>query len=702
LGPKRKKRNFLLIALAVFFVSAVVSFLAVFIFLVSIWFSTDPEKMMPPVGVPTPMDGSGAAIIVPDVVRAGDRVDNYTISYTAGPNGLMNGATINLFYPSQLVTHGDKSKMYVPYLAWESMREFISAKVTATTSGKAQLAVNKPDLKRVIRLVFGYYRSKWEHGRPAYSIRDLAREVVRRTIRVIDGEVAAGEEIHIVVGGDGGINAPNYAGWVNFTIEIDGDGDGVALPVEVSPRVVIMGRKATRFSVVATSVANIWEKVRVVIEAVDDDGQIDPTYTGTVYLDAPKLALPSRTQFEISDLGRKSFKVRTTEEGVFFIAARDPRKRRGRSNPIVVREKGPHLFWGDLHMRSVLGMGDTHPEKVLRTARDEFNLNFAAVAMVDNGIPLESHDKLRNLSESEFSWSYLQKITHLFDKKDRFVAFPAFDWASNRFGHRMVIYSPYEIGTEILSHADGRYDTVDKLFAGLSNRRAIVMPVWSGWRGGKYMGKKYMWGNNNHVHQRLVEIYSSDGAVEYCKNPFSIHGVEVDPGLYDPSDRASCSSGAYVRDALANGAKFGVVAGGARRLSLDRGEHYTPGLTAVWADNLNSREIWDGLYSRRAYATTGPRIYVDFKVAGEYPGGEVEPAMAVAIDLFIVGTAPIVEAKIIKFVTEYETTRILSSTSEILHSRWIDRDPPSGGFYFLRVLQEDGNIAWAGPIWVKK
>ena len=69
--------------------------------------------------------------------------------------------------------------------------------------------------------------------------------------------------------------------------------------------------------------------------------------------------------------------------------------------------------------------------------------------------------------------------------------------------------------------------------------------------------------------------------------------------------------------------------------------------------------------------------------------------------IMIFGTAPIAEAKIIKHVTEYEVSRVLSSNTEILESTWFDRSPPKGGFYMIRIIQSDGNMAWAGPIWVK-
>jgi len=701
-SAKRKKKSVVPILLLGLGITIVVAAISASVFLAVIWFTTNAENLMPLKGVPTPLDGSGRGAVTPDVVEAGGHVDGYTISYIVGEHGLMDGATIYLFYPSQVIAHGDKEQMYMPYLAWKSIREFMFIPISVQYDGKARLSVERPSIMHHLRLIFGYYRSERENGKPAYTVDKLVRELVRKKIKVTGSDIAPGDEITINIGGSEGMSVPDYAGWVNFSMSVDGDGDGIDALVGASPRTVIVGRKTKSFRVVATSVVNIYERIRVVVEAVDEDGQIDPTYTGTVYLDSPKLALPGQASFEVADMGRKVFNVRTSREGVFFITARDQRKRRGRSNPIIIREAGPHLYWGDLHIHSVIGMGDNPPEASLRKARDELELDFAAVNMMDNGVPLASHEGIGSSERAEFGWEHLQKITRLFNKSGKFVAFPAFNWASNSFGHRLVIYNPGELEAELLNHTDPRYSTVEKLLRGLAGRGAMVIPIWSAWRGGKFMGKRYDWGPLSSRHQRLIEVYSSDGAVEFCDNPFPIHGSMEVPRLFGPSDQASCSSGAFVRDILSQGARFGLIAGGARRFSLERPPFYSHGLTAVWAKKLTRSDVWVGLYGRKVYGTTGARIFIELKIGGASPGAEVSAANALPVEVFIVGTAPIERAQLIRFGERYTETRALSSKTEILHTKWMEKNPPRGGFYFLRVKQTDGHMAWVGPVWVSR
>lgn len=697
---KSRRYHIVVISLITALIAVLSTAIFIFVSLLTLWFTTDAGKMIPAQGSPTALDGSGKASISPDMVKVGQTVESYTITYIVGQYGMNTNAVIGLFYPSQLIVHGDQLKIYVPYLASDSIKQFIGAKIKVSTNAKAEIKVIKPSLKRRIRLLFGYYRSVLKYNRAPYSLRDLAKELIRVNLKVTEGRLNAGDEIKIEISRRNGMKAPANSSWVNFSMEIDGDGDGVAAPLGSSPRVVVIGDRAAGFRVTATSAANIWEVMRVSVEAIDDAGNVDPTFEGTVYLDAPELSLPGQTEFTYGDLGRKVFQFRTSQQGVYFLAARDEKGRKGRSNPIVVRETGPHLYWGDLHIESVFGIGDNTPEFAFRAARDDLNMDFAGVVMTDSDVPLESHDKL-NSGQADFAWGYLQNIAHTFSNDANFAAFPVIDWASNEQGHRLIIFSPDEVNTNIISHSYPAFGSVEKLLGGLPSSRALIIPIWTAWRGGKFMGNKYEWGPVNQRPERLIEVYSSDGASEYRDNPFPIHGKFNDSYLFSPSDQASGASGAFARDALSAGHRFGIIAGGARRFSLDKKDFYEPGMVAVWAQSLSEREIWGALNNRRVYATTGPRIYIDFRVNNAGPGEEITTSTAVAIELIIVGTAPISEASVIKYTARYETARTLSSNSEMCSSRWVDVSPPLGGFYFLRVVQADGNMAWAGPIWVR-
>jgi hypothetical protein len=44
-----------------------------------------------------------------------------------------------------------------------------------------------------------------------------------------------------------------------------------------------------------------------------------------------------------------------------------------------------------------------------------------------------------------------------------------------------------------------------------------------------------------------------------------------------------------------------------------------------------------------------------------------------------------------------------TDSGAVARFEWTDRDPPGGGaWYFLRVRQQDGQLAWSSPIWFHK
>lgn len=682
-----------------FFYSIVIITLFVIGWGIYLWFFMNPLTLLPPNTPVSSSDGAGIATISPDVINAGEKIPYYTITFKTAPAGIQTGGKIKIIYPAQTVTFGSETRIYIPFLSTQSIRWFRRVPIEVTTDGDAKLKVTRCSWLRCLKLAVGYYKSKIK-GVPAYSLRELAREIATRTIVVEKGKLDWGRTVTIKIGGRKGVKAPSFSRWVSFAMLVDGDGDGVAVPIASSPRVVTTGSKATGFRVVASSAPKIWEKMKVTVAAVDDKGQVDPDYRGIVYLDAPQLPLPGVTEFTASDLGRKTFSFMAPREGIYFITARDSKNRRGKSNPIVVEEAGPHLYWGDLHLHSVLDVGSGLPEWVMRIARDELALDFASLVLIDHVVPFKSHLLYPGVVQSDFAWGLTKYINAHFDSPGVFSALKGFEWGDTEKGHRLVIYSPDVPDPPLLPHRPGLYDSVEKLFSALRGRKAVVAPVHSAWRGGKFMSSKYDWGPNDDSYQRLVEIYSSNGACEYYNNPYAIHARNEIEGYADSSDQAGKNSGAFVQDALAKDYKLAFIAGSDGRFDIDRPPHYPGGLTAVWAPQLTSQDIWNSLYSRKVYATTGARIFVKWTVGGGVPGSEIGVDSYVEISLFVVGTAPIKEAQIIKWENGYQTARTFSSPNEILSTTWTETNPPYRGFYYLRITQEDGHMAWAGPIWV--
>jgi hypothetical protein len=110
----------------------------------------------------------------------------------------------------------------------------------------------------------------------------------------------------------------------------------------------------------------------------------------------------------------------------------------------------------------------------------------------------------------------------------------------------------------------------------------------------------------------VVEIMSMHGAAESDEAPF--------PYLHDMGPRDGQGT---MHHGLGLGHVFGVI-GSTDHHAAHPGS-YGCGLAAVWAGELSSSGIWEGLATRRSYALTGDRIALAFSVNG-HPMGAVVPA----------------------------------------------------------------------------
>ena len=180
----------------------------------------------------------------------------------------------------------------------------------------------------------------------------------------------------------------------------------------------------------------------------------------------------------------------------------------------------------------------------------------------------------------------------------------------------------------------------------------------------------------------------------------------------------------FVQRALAMGRRLGFTGGGD-----DHDGHpgdpiatgaepfrHRDGLMAVWAPELSREAIFQGMYDRRTYATTGARIIALFSVADQPMGGELtlaerpELSDERVITAYVVGESKIAQVEIIR---NNETVYHQFGEGSELELSWtdtepleglaltpVDEDQPRFVFYYVRVLQSDGHMAWLSPVWI--
>ena len=258
---------------------------------------------------------------------------------------------------------------------------------------------------------------------------------------------------------------------------------------------------------------------------------------------------------------------------------------------------------------------------------------------------------------------------------------------------------------------DGHYPTPPDLFAALKDETALVIPHHPA-----NVGNHCDWKDHDPTKERLVEIYSVWGSSERSAadgNPFSMTGRpenEVHDG--------------FVQRALAMGWRVGFTAGGDDHLGhpgddsvhTDMRGRYKAGLLAVYSKDNTRDSIFEALYNRRCYGTTGPRIIADFQVNGSQMGSELSVrehaslAHSRTIAVSVHGTDRIARIEIVR---NNEDVHVVQPNQLDASLEWTDTEPLSQinlppaehssqpfTFYYVRITQADGEMAWLSPVWI--
>ena len=138
-------------------------------------------------------------------------------------------------------------------------------------------------------------------------------------------------------------------------------------------------------------------------------------------------------------------------------------------------------------------------------------------------------------------------------------------------------------------------------------------------------------------------------------------------------------------------------------------------MTGIIAPTHSREALIEALYQRSCYATTGERMIVGIYLSGTPMGKEVstaeKPGLTVNrhISGYAAGTTKLKSVEIIRngiVIKRFETDsyHLDFSFDDLVPLEKVAIDAKDGkppfAYYYLRVIQEDGHIAWSSPIWV--
>ena len=163
----------------------------------------------------------------------------------------------------------------------------------------------------------------------------------------------------------------------------------------------------------------------------------------------------------------------------------------------------------------------------------------------------------------------------------------------------------------------------------------------------------------------------------------------------------------YARDAWAAGLKLGTIAASDDHTGRP-GQPYW-GLAAVWAERLDRETLFQALAKRQTYATTGQRIYLDFRINGGMPGTRVTADGPPRIELEVHGTDGIAWVELVAFDRgggAYSLVKRWTPRGPHLRESLTDEEYSDRSFYYVRVRQRGlvehrAVMAWSSPIWIE-
>lgn len=446
------------------------------------------------------------------------------------------------------------------------------------------------------------------------------------------------------------------------------------------------------------------EEFAVLIRPEDEFGNLSYQRLGPIVVSVNGTALAVRIE-RVPESTCARAMVRLSSEGVYRLTVQATDSGlEALSNPTVCSAETHRVCWGMIHGHTEMSDGTGTINHYFNQLKNEVMLDFAAPG---------DHDHLWETSDE--LWKTTCKAVKRWHTPHEFITFLGYErakWCRNGDGDRNVYY--LEDHRPLYRSDEGEYPFLPDLFKVLEEKkeRAIVIPHHTG-HGGNFCD----WKDHDPAYERLVEIFQFRGSYE-CSE------ADGNPVPEKSTDYAPYSDG-YVQNALAIGWRVGFTGGGddhrghwGTEFRFSWGKtHYKQGLMSVEAGEQTREAIFRAMYNRRVVATTGARMLLTYDLCGKPMGSEWSlkhsPELSCNRKLSVEfhGTAPVERIDIIRnnkvvYSMPGNGRMDISMTWEDLkpiEKTWLPvakfcNHPFT--FYYVRVIQTDGEVAWASPIWI--
>ena len=410
-----------------------------------------------------------------------------------------------------------------------------------------------------------------------------------------------------------------------FRVAVDPFGTGEFVELEEQPTLEIVPAGAAKLVVIAPTRVAVGEEFSIGVKLEDEWGNPAVDYAGKVELENYQdfTGLPAVYLFAEEDQGVRRFTgVMCERSGIYRLLVRDEEGLEGKSNAVVCAQETGEFrpFWGDLHGQSEETVGTNSVDDYFRFARDVALLDFVG-------------HQGNDFQVTPRFWEEVNRCARACDEPGRFVTFPGYEWSATtpaggdhnvyylRDGEPIFRTSHWQVAAE---RTDCRRDLendrypISELYRELKDREAMVIPH----IGGRPANLEF----HDPELEPAIEIYSAWGQFEWLLREAIERGYKV--GFVAGSDDHKGRPGA----SYPGSSSFGVYGG----------------LTCVLARELSREGIWEALWARRCYATSGQRIALDVRADGHWMGEEFRAEGAPRFAVDAVGSGNIEEIRIVR------------------------------------------------------
>jgi hypothetical protein len=343
------------------------------------------------------------------------------------------------------------------------------------------------------------------------------------------------------------------------------------------------------------------------------------------------------------------------------------------------------LLRGEFHRHTELswdGGADGSLEDMFRYAIDAAQLDWIGNGDHDNG------------AGREYSWWLVQKFTDAYNVPGRFTPMFCYERSvSYPHGHRNCVFARRGVRTLPRLAAPNAEEAVAGVHADDTKMLYRYLHEMGGICAGhtSATGMGTDWRDNDPEVEPFVEIYQGD-RMSYEMEEAPRAGFDPKSGK-QPANIAGWYPKGFVNLALGEkGYKLGFESSS---------DHWSTHISycVVLAEKHDRESILDGMKKRHVYGATDD-IICDVKSGKHLMGDEFTTDAAPALQVHIIGTKDLAKVEVLR---DSKVVASLDCKGNECKEEWKDPTPMAGKhYYYIRVQQKDGELAWTSPMWIEK